>query len=336
MLRISKAIDNDDNCATDSHQMAKVKLDSIYHADSRQKLKEIEPDSVALSFWSPPYFVGKEYEKDATYDSWQSLLREVIEAHFRILTPGGFLVVNIADILCFPDESLPRIQALNISRQKCKVTREMVVEAKKQHPEMNRYQLAALLNCSEQTIDRRLNGNNIRGGKYMTQTRVKLVGGQLERYAYESGLVLYDKRIWVKDPAWANSRWTSISLKAVSETEDLYVFWKPGEHTIDRRKLSASEWKEWGSRQLWYIDSVRRNDDHVAKFPLDLAKRVVRLYSTEGDTVLDPFMGSGTTAIAAKALKRKYIGIEKEAKYVQLARENIHNYFKQGELRLSL
>lgn len=315
--------------------MAKLKTNTIYHADSRQKLKEIEPDSIALSFWSPPYFVGKEYEKDATYDSWQLLLKEVIEAHFRILVPGGFLVVNIADILCFQDESLPKIQALNISRQKSKVTREVVLEAKGQHPGLNRYQLAALLGCSEQTIDRRLNGNNIRGGKYQTQTRVKLVGGQLENYAYDAGLVLYDKRLWVKDPAWANSRWTSISLKAVSETEDLYVFWKPGEYTIDRRKLSDAEWKEWGSRQVWYIDSVRKNDDHVAKFPLELAKRVVRLYSTEGDTVLDPFMGSGTTAIAAKTLNRKYIGVEKEQKYVELARKNIRDHFRQVELHLN-
>jgi site-specific DNA-methyltransferase (adenine-specific) len=156
--------------------MPKVETNLIYHDDSRQKLKELEPDSVALSFWSPPYFVGKEYEKDATYDSWQSMLQEVVEAHYRSLTPGGFLVINIANILCFQDESLPKIQALNISRQRSKVTREMVLEAKEKHPEMNKQKLATLLGCSEQTIDRRLNGNNIRGGKYNIQTRVRLVG----------------------------------------------------------------------------------------------------------------------------------------------------------------
>ena len=160
---------------------------------SEQKMKQIEPGSVALSFWSPPYFVGKEYEKDASYDSWQSMLQKVIANHKTVLKPGGFLVINIADILCFADESMPKIQGQNLSMQKCAVTKEMVLSAKEQYPNYSRYQLAELLNCSEQTIDRRLNGNNIRGGKYQTQSKVKLVGGNLEKYAESVVLYLYDR-----------------------------------------------------------------------------------------------------------------------------------------------
>lgn len=295
-------------------------------------MKKIEPNSIDLSLWSPPYFVGKSYEKDATYEDWQALLRDVISHHQTILKPGGFLVINIADILCFEDENIPRIQALNISRQKSKVTREMVLEAKAKHPEYNRYQLAMMLGCSEQTIDRRLNGNNIRGGKYQTQTRVKLVGGELEKYAYEAGLYLYDKRIWVKDPTWANSRWTSNTLKAVHEYEDLYIFWKPGEYTIDRQKLDDKEWREWGARGVWYIRSVRANNCHEAMFPVELAERIIRLYSTEGDIVLDPFMGSGTTGVAALKTGRHYIGIDKEKDYVDLANKRAEEEFRQGKL----
>lgn len=291
----------------------------IYHGRSETLMARIEPGTVALSFWSPPYFVGKEYEKDETYESWQEMLRSVIAQHYSVLKPGGFMVVNIADIKCFKDEAIPRYQAMNISRQKSAVTREMVVEAKRKHPDYNRDQLAALLGCSEQTIDRRLNGNNIRGGKYQTQTRIKLVGGDLERYAYDCGLYLYDNRIWVKDAAWANSRWTTNTLKAVDEYENLYVFWKPGQTVIDRTKLDPQEWKEWGLRGVWYVDSVRANDNHEAKFPEELASRVIRLYSDKGDLVLDPFVGSGTTAVAALRAERRFIGIDKEEQYVRLA-----------------
>lgn len=296
---------------------------NLYLGRSELVMRDLAPGSISLSFWSPPYFVGKAYEKDETYESWQAMLRDVIRLHHQALQPGGFMVINIANIKCFKDETIPRFQGMNISMQRSAVTRDMVLVAKAHFPHYNRYQLAAHLECSEQTIDRRLNGNNIRGGKYETQTRVKLVGGTLETYAYDCGLYLYDHRIWAKDPAWANSRWTSNTFKAVDEYEDLYVFWKPGQQVLDRSKLSGSEWKEWGLRGIWQIPSVRANDDHEAKFPIELAERVVRLFSDPGETVLDPFMGSGTTAMAAVKHRRQYIGIEKEPHYLALAQARL-------------
>jgi DNA modification methylase len=308
---------------TESSHAEHLTENAIHCGRSEELISRIRPESVSLSLWSPPYFVGKEYERGETYDSWQRMLRAVVAAHGDVLKPGGFMIINIADILCFEDEKIPRFQAMNISRHKSPVTREQVLRAKARHPDYNRDQLAGLLGCSEQTIDRRLNGNNIRGGKYATQTRVKLVGGTLEDYAYAVGLYLYDHRIWVKDPTWANSRWTTNTLKAVHEYEDLYIFWKPGQQVIDRRRLDETEWKDWGSRGVWYIESVRANDDHEAKFPLRLADRVIRLYSDPDDLVLDPFVGSGTTAVAALKTGRRYIGIDKENEYVALARQNV-------------
>lgn len=300
-----------------------IKINNIYLGDSCELMKEIEPDSISLSFWSPPYFLGKDYETDSSYDSWQSLLETVIKLHFNVLKPGGFMVINIADILSFQDLNMPKIMGLNPANRKCNVTKEMILKAKEDHPDYNRDQLAALLNCSEQTIDRRLNGNNIRGGRYAPGTHVKLVGGNLEKYAYDAGLFLYDKRIWKKDPAWANSRWTTNTLKAVSETEDLYVFWKPGEYVVNRNRLSEKEWKEWGYRQIWSIPSVRANDVHPAMFPTELARRVIRLYTDPEDIVLDPFVGSGTTAVAAIQTDRFFIGFDKMKKYVDVALNNV-------------
>lgn len=303
--------------------MKYLEINKVYCGDSLEVMKSIEPNSLALSFWSPPYFLGKDYEKGETYESWQNMLKNIIQLHYAVLKPGGFLVINIADILAFQDPKMPRIMGMNPSNRKVNITKEMVLEAKKEHPDYNRDQLAALLHCSEQTIDRRLNGNNIRGGRYNVGTHVKLTGGNLEKYAYDCGLYLYDKRIWKKDPAWANSRWTTNTLKAVSETEDLYIFWKLGEYVVNRDRLSAEEWKEWGYRQIWEIPSVRANNVHEAMFPKELASRVIRLYTDEGDTVLDPFLGSGTTAVAAIECNRAFIGIEKMKKYADLATQNV-------------
>lgn len=297
--------------------------DALYCGDARQLLPHIEPNSVALSVWSPPYFVGKEYEEHLSFDEWQNLLSTVIHLHFPILKPGGFLVINIADILVFKDQTMPRIQAEAVSRKRSPVTREDVLKAIEQHPGYNRYQLAKLLGCSEQTIDRRLHGNNIRGGKYEVQTRVKIVGGMVEDWALQAGLYPYDRRIWVKDAAWENSRWASLSYRSVDEFEYLYFFWKPGITKFDRKRLSPEEWKHWGSRGVWYIPSIRCNDDHEAKFPVELPSRVIRLLTDPEEIVLDCFIGSGTTAIAAIREGRHYIGIEMLEKYVKLAKNRI-------------
>lgn len=300
-----------------------LETNAIYEGDARRLIPRIEQNSVALSVWSPPYFVGKAYESDLSFGDWKQLLREVILLHFPIIKPGGFLVINIADILCFKDESMPKIQAEVVTQRRSPVTREEVLKAMQKHPRMNRYQLARLLKCSEQTIDRRLNGNNIRGGKYETQTRVKIVGGMIEEWALESGFYTHDRRIWAKDAAWENSRWASLSYRSVDEFEYLYFFWKPGVTKVDRSRLTQSEWSEWGSRGVWTIPSVRANDDHEAKFPVELPRRVIRLLTDTGDTVLDCFLGSGTSALAASFEKRKFIGIENDPKYVKLARESL-------------
>jgi len=298
-----------------------LQVNEIHQGDARILLKTIDSDSIACSVWSPPYHLGKKYESYLTYDEWISLLREVISLHYRILKPGSFLVINMADILAFPDPKMPRIQALNLSRQRSSITREQILAAQVAYPHYNRNQLAELLGTSEQTIDRRLNGNNIRGGKYNTQTRVHLVGGIVEQAGIDAGLYLYDRRVWIKDPAWQNSKWATLSYRAVDEFEYLYFFWKPGITVVNRNRLGEKEWGEWGSRAAWYIPSVRANDDHEAKFPIELPQRVIRLLTDPNDIVLDCFMGSGTTAIAALREDRQFIGIELLEQYVSLARQ---------------
>ena len=295
-------------------------VDQVHEGDSLALLPRIRPESISLSVWSPPYFVGKSYERELSFDDWVNLLAGVIKHHQDVLKPGGFMAVNIADILCFPDPTLPRVQANVTSTKRSPVTREMVLAAKAAHPEMTRYELAALLGCSEQTIQRRSEDNNVRGGKYSVQTRVKIVGGLLEQLAADAGLVMYDRRVWVKDPAWANSRWHSLSYRAVDEFEYVYIFWKPGITDVDRARLTPEEWRDWGSRAVWTFPSVRANDDHEAKFPIELPRRLIRLLTGKGDVVLDPFMGSGTSGLAAVEQGRRFIGLELMPHYAALAR----------------
>ena len=291
----------------------------IVAGDAREELRKLPAASVDLSFWSPPYYVGKSYERHLSFDDWRELLRDVIHCHSRVIKPGGFLAVNISDILCFPDVAMPKFQANNLRRKTSSVTREQVLAARDAHPQAKRQELAALLGCSEQTIQRRLEHNNVRGGKQSASTKVLLTGCMVAEWAEEAGFYLYDQRIWHKDPCWANSRWHSNSYRAVDEFEHVYVFWRPGITQYDRRRLTPSEWAAWGSRGVWNIRSVSRNQRHEAEFPEELAGRVIRLFSPIGGVVLDPFVGTGTTTKVAKLLGRQWLGIDINTEYARMA-----------------
>jgi len=299
-------------------------FDRIIKGDAAQVLKAVPAETIDLSFWSPPYYVGKSYEKDLTFEGWQNLIAGVVREHSRILKPAGFLAVNIGDILCFPDPGMPRYQANNVRGKSHSVTRKDVEHMKRRFPQAGRYELAQRLGCSEQTVQRRLEGNNVRGGRNAVATKVLLTGCMLAEWAEHAGLYLYDQRIWHKDPCWANSRWHSASYRAVDEFEHVYVFWKPGVVEFDRHRIAPEEWAEWGSRGVWRIRSVRRNDRHEAEFPEELASRVVKLFSPAHGVVLDPFVGSGTTVAVANRLGRSWLGIDSDPVAIQTAIKRMH------------
>ncbi|MEI8360791.1 MAG: DNA methyltransferase [bacterium] len=78
-----------------------------------------------------------------------------------------------------------------------------------------------------------------------------------------------------------------------------------------------------GGERLRGADGIK---SHPTQKPLKLIQQVILTASKKGDLILDPFMGSGTTAVVAKALDRNWIGIEKEKKYVDLATERVNNF----------
>jgi len=83
------------------------------------------------------------------------------------------------------------------------------------------------------------------------------------------------------------------------------------------------------------IHRVKHNkyrDAHPCQLPIHLLERLILMSSDEGDTVLDPFMGTGTTALAAKRLGRNYIGIELDAKYVEIAKNKLSQEMSDSKI----
>jgi len=82
------------------------------------------------------------------------------------------------------------------------------------------------------------------------------------------------------------------------------------------------------TRNVWWIPLTPKSEKwagaHPTQKPIELLRRIILSCTNEGDTVLDPFLGSGTTSVAAKMLKRNSIGIEKERKYLDIIRKRLN------------
>jgi site-specific DNA-methyltransferase (adenine-specific) len=96
---------------------------------------------------------------------------------------------------------------------------------------------------------------------------------------------------------------------------------KPTESQRRASKLTKEELQEW-FRQIWTLPGASTRE-HPAPFPVDLAYRLVRMFSFAGDTVLDPFLGTGSTTIAAIKADRSSIGNELDPTYLRLAKEKV-------------
>jgi site-specific DNA-methyltransferase (adenine-specific) len=95
------------------------------------------------------------------------------------------------------------------------------------------------------------------------------------------------------------------------------------EKVTKKSSITKEQFLEW-TKTIWSMgaESARRVG-HPAPFPEELPQRLIQLYSFETDIVLDPFMGSGTTAIAALRSGRKFVGFETVPAYIELAQQRI-------------
>lgn len=85
-------------------------------------------------------------------------------------------------------------------------------------------------------------------------------------------------------------------------------------------------------RNLWELSAERHKTIHPTEKPEKLMERIILIGSEEGDTVLDPFMGSGTTGVVAKQLNRNFIGIEIDSTYFKIAKDRIENTHAKSNL----
>ena len=151
--------------------------------------------------------------------------------------------------------------------------------------------------------------------------------------------------IWNKassaSPSCAWGSWQSASNPVLRDIHEYILIFSKGDYKRARMKqemekktnsISKEQFMEW-TKSIWTMNAVSaKKIGHPAPFPEELPYRLIQLYSFKTDIILDPFMGSGTTAIAALKSDRSYVGYDNSIEYVKLAENRIAKYTDQLEL----
>lgn len=140
------------------------------------------------------------------------------------------------------------------------------------------------------------------------------------------GFTLLDTIIWDKP----NPRYLNTQRLLTNAYEFVFMFVKSKKYVFNKLAIGLPCRTQPGLKcrtNVWHIEKVYKNQfvgwKHCAMFPEELPKLCIKLCSNPGDLVLDPFMGAGTTAVAAKKLDRNFVGFEISREYVQMSLERL-------------
>ena len=249
------------------HNAFPIELEnSIINRDSRSL--PLPDNCVHLVVTSPPYNASKAYDEDLSLSEYLRLLEDVFRECYRVLSSGGRIVVNVANLGRKP--YIPLTSHINL------IMHEI---------------------------------------------------GFLHR-----GEVIWDKSASAGSScAWGSFQ--SASNPCLRDIHEYLLIFSKGDYKLSRSK----EERENGridtitkddfihqTKSIWSFptESARRVN-HPAPFPLELPRRCIEMFTFSGDVVFDPFVGSGSTAVAAKMTGRKYFGCDISSEYCKIAEQRI-------------
>ena len=247
-------------------------------------------ESVDLICTSPPYADSRSRTyggiKPDEYVEWFLPIADELQ---RVLKPTGTFILNIKERVVDGERHTYVIELiLEMRRREWLWTEEFIWHKKNCHP-----------------------------GKW--PNRFRDAWERCLQFNKQRKFAMYQDAVMVPTGTWAQSR-----LKNLSETDK----------RRDESRVNSGFGKKvanWLTRTMAYPSNVlhlapeTKNRNHSAVFPISLPHWFVRLFTQEGDFVLDPFVGSGSTAIAAHLLGRDYLGIDIVPEYVALANRALEN-----------
>lgn len=267
----------------------------LYHGDSAQELKKLKNNSIDLIVTSPPYAD----QRKGTYggispDKYVEWFLPISKELHRVLKPTGTFILNIKEKVVEGERSIYVMELiLEMRKQGWLWTEEFIWHKKNSYP-----------------------------GKWPNRFRDSWE--RLLQFNKAKRFNMYQEEVMVPMGDWAKTR-----LRNLSDTDK----------KRDNSKVGSGFGKKianWTTRDKAYPTNVLHlatecnNKKHSAAFPEELPEWFIKLFTKEGDTVLDPFMGSGTTLTVANRMNRYSIGIDKMKEYYEM----VNKQFNPTELKI--
>ncbi len=273
----------------------------LFLGDCKEKLTEIENNSVDLIFTSPPYADSRRNTYGGIHpDKYVEWFLPISKELLRVLKQTGTFILNIKE------------KALNGERHTYVI--ELILEMKKQGWLWTEEFIWHKKNCYP--------------GKW--PNRFRDAWERLIQFNKDKKFNMYQEAVMLPIGDWADSR-----LKKLSETDKIRDTSKVGSgfgknisNWLDRDKVFPTN--------VLNLSTECGNKNHSAAFPGTLPEWFIKLFTKEADTVLDPFMGSGTTIKVAQKMHRRAIGIELLQEYYDMVVKSLktkqYELFKEVEL----
>jgi len=260
----------------------------LFLGDSKTELKNIRSNSVDLIVTSPPYAdQRKSTYGGISHDKYVEWFLPISEQLLRVLKPTGTFILNIKEKVVNGERSTYVMELIIAMRKQGWLwTEEFIWHKKNSYP-----------------------------GKWPNRFRDSWE--RLLQFNKSYKFNMYQEEVMVPMGDWAKTR-----LKKLSETDKIR----------DTSKVGSGFGKNisnWLSRDKAYPTNVLHlatecnNKNHSAAFPEELPEWFIKLFTREYDTILDPFMGSGTTLIVANRMKRHSIGIDVVLEYYELVKSQL-------------
>ena len=165
----------------------------------------------------------------------------------------------------------------------------------------------------------------------------------ISKMMIDIGFNMRGEIIWNKaasaSPSTAWGSWQSAANPILRDIHEYILVFSKGDYKRDKGKkentITKEQFMEW-TKSIWTMNAESaRRIGHPAPFPEELPYRLLQLYSFKVDIILDPFMGSGTTAVAAIKSERKFVGYDISQEYIDLSEKRLKPLLEQTTLKFA-